>query len=171
MQHGCKERLTDDFILHHIKDYSLLINKFTRFKKKLEVLDNPNLKFCPQPNCDGVAERKDENEKYVTCDKGHKFCFVCLKEWHGNKKCSTEIDKDFLLWKKDKIVKQCPKCKFWTEKNSGCNHITCAECKYQWCWLCRGKYSETHFEAGGTCAGLQFFLLCIAVYTKFYFLC
>lgn len=81
---------------------------------------------------------------------------MCLKEWHGNKKCSTEIDKDFLLWKKDKIVKQCPKCKFWTEKNSRCNHITCAECKYQWCWLCRGKYSETHFEAGGTCAGLQF---------------
>ena len=33
MQHGCKERLTDDFILHHIKDYSLLINKFTRLKK------------------------------------------------------------------------------------------------------------------------------------------
>ena len=110
---------------------------------------------------------KMKNMSHVIKDINSALCV--LK--NGNKKCSTEIDKDFLLWKKDKIVKQCPKCKFWTEKNSGCNHITCAECKYQWCWLCRGKYSETHFEAGGTCAGLQFFLLCIAVYTKFYFLC
>ena len=156
MQHGCKEMLNEDFILHHIKDYPELIKKYTRFKKKLEVLENPNKKFCPQPDCDGVAERKDENEKYVTCDQGHKFCFVCLKDWHGRKKCQNEIDKDFLLWKKDKIVKQCPKCKFWIEKNHGCNHITCAECGYQWCWLCRGKYSSSHFEAGGGCAGLQF---------------
>ena len=156
MQHGCKEILNEDFILHDIEEYPDLIQKYNRFKKKLDVLENPNKKFCPQPNCDGVAERKDEKEKYVTCDQGHKFCFVCLKDWHGRKKCQNEIDKDFLLWKKDRIVKQCPKCKFWIEKNNGCNHITCAECGYQWCWLCRGKYSSTHFEPGGGCAGLQF---------------
>ena len=124
MQHGCKELLTDDFIMHHIKHFPVLINKFQRFKKKLDVLEKPNLKFCPQPNCDGVAERKEENEKYVTCNNGHKFCFICLKEWHGKKQCSTESDKDFLLWKKDKIVKQCPNCKFWTEKNSGCKIVS-----------------------------------------------
>ena len=109
MQHGCKELLSDDFIMHHIKDFPLLINKFQRFKKKLDVLENPNLKFCPQPNCDGVAERKEENEKYVTCNNGHKFCFICLKEWHGKKQCSTQIDKDFLLWKKDKTANFGPK--------------------------------------------------------------
>lgn len=156
MQHGCKELLSEDFILHNIQESPDLIKKYNRFKKKLEVLEDPNKKFCPQPNCDGIAERIDEKDKYVTCDQGHKFCFVCLKDWHGKKKCQNEIDKDFQLWKKDKIVKQCPKCKFWIEKNKGCNHITCAECGYQWCWLCRGQYSSTHFEAGGGCAGLQF---------------
>ena len=44
----------------------------------------------------------------------------------------------------------------WTEKNEGCNHMTCAECKYQWCWLCGGKYSYNHFYEG-KCNGLQFF--------------
>ena len=80
-----------------------------------------------------------------------------FKPWHGKKKCEDEIDKDFKKWKKNKLVKQCPKCKMWTEKNEGCNHMTCVECKYQWCWLCGGKYTDGHFEVGGGCAGLQYF--------------
>ena len=86
---------------------------------------------------------------------GHEYCYVCLKPWHGINDCDEEVDKDFQLWKKGKIIKQCPKCKFWTEKNEGCNHMTCAECKYQWCWLCEERYIEGHFRKG-MCKGLQF---------------
>ena len=154
MQNKCPTILTDDFIKLKINSDENLSKKYERFKKKEEILENPNLKFCPFPGCDGYAELKD-NEKYVTCNNGHKFCFKCLKNWHGNKKCDDQINKDFKKWKKNKIIKQCPKCKMWTEKNRGCNHMTCAECKYQWCWLCRGKYDENHFEIGG-CTGLQF---------------
>ena len=35
------------------------------------------------------------------------------------------------------------------------NHMTCTECKYQWCWLCEGEYQDGHFTKG-TCNGLQF---------------
>ena len=34
-----------------------------------------------------------------------------LKTMHDNKSCSDEIDKYFILWKKNKLIKQCPKCK------------------------------------------------------------
>jgi hypothetical protein len=34
--------------------------------------------------------------------------------------------------------------------------MTCAECKYQWCWLCGKKYYEGHYTQG-ECNGLQFF--------------
>ena len=34
--------------------------------------------------------------------------------------------------------------------------MTCAECKYQWCWLCNGKYSYDHYTKG-KCTGLQFY--------------
>ena len=43
----------------------------------------------------------------------------------------------------------------YTEKNEGCNHMTCASCKYQWCWLCEGKYIYGHYDSG-KCKGLQF---------------
>ena len=67
----------------------------------------------------------------------------------------TEID-DFQLWKKGEVIKKCPCCKLYTEKNKGCNHMTCAECKYMWCWLCLGEYTDDHYKEG-KCSGLQFY--------------
>ena len=62
------------------------------------------------------------------------------------------------MWKifKKKFIKKCPKCGIWTEKNDGCNHITCIECNYQWCWLCNQKYTSGHYSYG-KCSGFQFF--------------
>ena len=43
----------------------------------------------------------------------------------------------------------------YTEKNEGCNHMTCVSCKYQWCWLCEGAYTYGHYDSG-RCSGQQF---------------
>ena len=72
------------------------------------------------------------------------------------KKCSEMLDKEFEEWKSHKIVKRCPCCRMWTEKNEGCNHMTCVECKFQWCWLCEKRYTYGHFDKG-SCTGLQFY--------------
>ena len=155
MQHKCTYEFDEDFIISHLNRDQVLINKYKKFKLKSELLNDPNVKFCPINDCESYA-RKEGSNKYVKCLEGHAFCFVCSKPWHGKKKCQDEIDKDFKKWKKNKVIKKCPKCKMWTEKNMGCNHMTCAECKYQWCWLCGGKYSEGHYQIGGGCSGLQF---------------
>ena len=154
MQNKCKSELNEKFIFSIIGNDELLKSKYEKFKIKENILNNPNMKFCPYPDCDSYAEKK--KSRNVKCKKNnHEFCFECLKPWHFGS-CSNNIDKDFVLWKKNKLVKQCPKCKMWTEKNEGCNHMTCPECHFQWCWLCREPYSDTHYEVGGTCAGLQF---------------
>ena len=115
---------------------------------------NPNIQLCPFPDCESYAEKKGE-KKYVSCKKGHKFCFNCLKAWHENEECDTSVDKSFEKWRDSDKVKRCPKCKYFIEKNEGCNHITCYNCKYQFCWLCLGEYTSGHFDFG-RCTGLQY---------------
>ena len=60
-----------------------------------------------------------------------------------------------MKWKEGKRVKKCPRCQIFTEKNEGCNHMTCVNCKYQLCWLCEGPYKYGHYDSG-KCAGHQF---------------
>ena len=41
-------------------------------------------------------------------------------------------------------TKECPLahggCGAITERDGGCSHITCRVCRFEWCWLCGGKY-------------------------------
>jgi hypothetical protein len=116
---------------------------------------NKKMKFCPFPDCDGYAEKKNKKEKIVKCNFGHEFCFDCGNKPHPNQECSELIDKDFERWKSGRIIKRCPHCKFWTEKNEGCNHMTCIQCKFQWCWLCQKECLIGHYDSGA-CKGLHF---------------
>ena len=60
-----------------------------------------------------------------------------------------------MKWIKVKKVKRCPKCKMYTQKNEGCNHMTCIHCNFQWCWICEEKYEPDHYQSS-KCRGLQF---------------
>ena len=50
-------------------------------------------------------------------------------------------DDKFLDFAKGSKFKQCPKCQFWVEKNTGCNHMTCM-CGMQFCYQCGGNYPK-----------------------------
>ena len=154
MNHDCKEKMEDEFILKHISENENLIEKYKKFKKRSEIIKDKNKKLCPHPNCDSFLP-KSNSSKYVQCENGHEYCFECLKAPHGKKSCDYEIENQFMIWKKGKRVKRCPRCQMYTEKNEGCNHMTCASCKYQWCWLCEGEYKYGHYDSG-KCGGHQF---------------
>ena len=40
------------------------------------------------------------------------------------------------------VIKQCPRCGIETEKNGGCNHMTCANCDHQYCWECLTRWPD-----------------------------
>ena len=43
-------------------------------------------------------------------------------------------------------TKKCPKCKVDTQKASGCNHMTCRECRTDWCWICGRRFRSTDWH-------------------------
>ena len=156
MQHGCGTVIDTKFIKNILKDNKEFIDKYDKFYQRKKMLEQSDkVKFCPFPDCEGFAEKKGKN-KYVKCNFGHEFCFDCGNAPHGKKKCSDMMDKEFEEWRSHRIVKRCPCCRMWTEKNEGCNHMTCVECKFQWCWLCQKPYNYNHFYEG-SCNGLQFY--------------
>ena len=153
-EYQCNQILSEQFILDHIKKDNKLLEKYKKFKLRAEILNDPNKRQCPEKNCDKYLT-KGKN-KYVKCENGHKYCFKCLRPWHGEDSCEKSLEKDFLNWKKkNKNLKRCPKCKIYIEKNEGCNHMTCSNCKFQWCWLCEGEYNYGHYDQG-KCKGFQF---------------
>jgi len=45
---------------------------------------------------------------------------------------------------------RCPRCLIPIEKINGCNHMVC-KCKYEFCWICNGKYSRLHYRLWNIC--------------------
>ena len=137
----CPVKLTEQFIYSHLRGDKKLEQKYEDFKVKSSIANDPNKKFCPTPNCKSFLKKELDNN-FVSCQNGHQWCYECLKAWHKDSTCEEIQDKDFQIWSQGKVLKRCPNCKIYTEKNEGCNHMTCTECKYQWCWLCEGKYAH-----------------------------
>ena len=46
-------------------------------------------------------------------------------------------------------TKQCPGCQKPIEKNQGCNHMTCNQCRYEFCWICMGEWKSHGSATGG----------------------
>ena len=156
LDYECKEKLNDEFILKLIDKNDELIKKYKNYKLELEIINDPNKKLCPFPNCNSYLELKDINNKDVTCFNKHTFCFLCLQNPHGKLACKGNLNKSIIEFAKNHFLKKCPNCSIITEKSSGCNHIICSKCNYQWCWLCNEKYSYDHYLQG-KCKGFQFF--------------
>jgi len=94
--------------------------------------------------------------KYI-CSNNHNFCGKCMKMFHYKTNC--EDDKEILDFGTDsgKMIKKCPNCRTWTEKDEGCNHMHCKICNYDWCWLCEENCPQDHYLKRGTpCYGKQF---------------
>jgi len=121
--------------------------KFLKFKESRLIQLNDKARFCPKAGCDGWALGSKWKPKLTCPDCEYVYCWKCTNDWHGYfSRCVNPHDGLFILFRLGKDIQTCPKCKVRIWKSDGCNHMTCRYCKYEFCWLCRGKYSDVHFE-------------------------
>ncbi|CAM9336419.1 unnamed protein product [Chrysoparadoxa australica] len=116
---------------------------------------NKKLRFCPGKNCTKIGQAPISCP-HVKCDCGEVFCFKCGEEAHEpagcaeltrwKEKCQNESETaNWILAN----TKKCPKCNTRIEKNQGCNHMTCRQCKEEFCWICLGNWAEHGANTGG----------------------
>lgn len=124
-----------------------LLAKYVRFRRNQQIETNPNVRHCPQPDCQGYAEGGVERPKLACNTCGHAYCFYCQQPWHQGSPCRLEEDRLLDYWARNNHVKFCPNCKRRVEKMSGCDHMTCVKCRYEWCWKCGCEYTSSHEDA------------------------
>ncbi|KAL7717935.1 RBR-type E3 ubiquitin transferase [Entamoeba marina] len=160
---GCDHVISFEEVYQIIKNHEpvdvKLLEKYERFLVNDYLKKEPNCRYCPR--C-GTAVLGDPNVPQIHCPNencmkdDYQFCFNCKETWHSGLTCAQyqewkrmncEADKRFLSWAQ-KNTRKCPKCSATIEKNRGCNHMTCVNCGYQFCWLCMQHYTPSHFKNG-----------------------
>jgi ariadne-1 len=141
-----------------------LFEQYSKFLLRSFVDDNPKVKWCPAPNCSHCVrcERQGRKEA-VQCGCGFRFCFKCCDYEIGDHMpadCdSVEAWRQKAADESENVTwmiantKKCPQCRSPIEKNGGCMHMTCRKgsggCGFEFCWLCRGPWSEHGSHTGG----------------------
>ena len=118
--------------------------------------ENKEMRWCPAPGCKFLAFNESLAKIDITCQCGFIFCFGCSDESHLP--CDCEMMKKWRIkssTESENIVwimantKSCTKCQKPIEKNQGCNHMTCSQCKHEFCWICMGDWSIHGEKTGG----------------------
>jgi len=172
-------KCTTEVLPHEIRQLIKpdLFLKYENLTLMTALRQDPNVRWCPKPNCNNciigdIPENLRVGEwRKIKCPDsncGTEFCYDCGVEWHYGLTCTEKktLDKkekkppteeNFQKWA-NKHTKPCPRCKANIQKNKGCNHMTCVNCQYEFCWLCLREYKPGHFSENNKdgCAGKQF---------------
>lgn len=160
-QAGCNELITEEEVSRAAPD---LLPKFESYQLRSFVETYGMTRWCPGPGCEQVAVAAGSGGVFADaaggvahCDKcDTHFCLKCGEEPHAPIAC-----KDLVKWQEKcrnesetanwilANTKPCPKCSSRIEKNQGCNHMTCSGCKYEFCWICMGKWMVRGATTGG----------------------
>ncbi|XP_058125410.1 potential E3 ubiquitin-protein ligase ariadne-2 [Anopheles ziemanni] len=147
MEQRCDVRVPEDLVLT-LLNRPMLRDKYQQFAFADYVKSHPELRFCPGPNCQIIIRSQDICPKKALCRVCKTaFCFRCGTDYHAPTDC--QIIRKWLTKCADDSetanyisahTKDCPKCHICIEKNGGCNHMQCFNCKHDFCWMCLGDW-------------------------------
>jgi ariadne-1 len=149
-EHGCDAYL-DDSTLECVAD-EVVLSRYKMLQIQAFVNNHDHFRWCPAPDCDYVVECHvlPRSLVYIVptvqCACTHVFCFGCGLPDHRPATCgivkkwtSTSVGTSETLQWILKNTRECPYCRVDIEKNGGCDHMTCGNCRRSFCWSCLGK--------------------------------
>ncbi|XP_043995374.1 E3 ubiquitin-protein ligase RNF19A-like [Gambusia affinis] len=169
----CSERFNPHDIQMILGDRAVM-EKYEEFMLRRWLVAEPDCRWCPAPDCGyAVIAFGCASCPKITCGRdgcGTEFCYHCKQLWHPNQTCDTarqqraqslrlrNFRSSSLSYSQESgapgdDIKPCPRCSAYIIKmNDGsCNHMTCAVCGCEFCWLCMKEISDLHYLSPSGC--------------------
>lgn len=163
----CLERLHPNEIRSIVND-SVLYEKYEDFMVRRVLAVDPDTRWCPAPDCRfAVIASGCASCPKLKCERpgcNSYFCYHCKAEWHPNQTCdaaraqrSPNVRSSSISFSQDSQhrddIKPCPRCQVLIVKmdDGSCNHMMCAVCGAEFCWLCMKEISDLHYLSPSGC--------------------
>ncbi|CAL9705262.1 unnamed protein product [Knipowitschia caucasica] len=169
----CAERFNPHDIRMILGDRALM-EKYEEFMLRRWLVADPDCRWCPAPDCGyAVIAFGCASCPKITCGRdgcSTEFCYHCKQLWHPNQTCDAArqqraqslrlrtVRSSSLSYSQESgaaadDIKPCPRCAAYIIKmNDGsCNHMTCAVCGCEFCWLCMKEISDLHYLSPSGC--------------------
>ena len=171
----CKRVVTVDDVFRFL-DSEHELSRYSQ--KVVDSYMNHNQKtfqWCPQSSCNSIVaaplHSSSETLTHVQCKQcNESFCFECREMWNKNQakvedhrpcpcdyvkrwqdvRSETGFKSYITMARKAGLIKSCPRCDTPVEKISerGCLHMTCRNCKCEYCWECLATPYHTFGTSG-----------------------
>ncbi|TFY70302.1 hypothetical protein EVG20_g2704 [Dentipellis fragilis] len=134
----CPLRFPDSELRRILPDKLFALYERVRQRREVEAAGLDSLEECPFCDWKAIIEADFEEDKVFRCQNEE-----CIKD-HLPKSCE-EVEEDKKLDGKHAIeeamtralMRNCPRCKKAFIKESGCNKMTCPNCRTLSCYICR----------------------------------
>ncbi|KAM8871101.1 E3 ubiquitin-protein ligase RNF19A-like [Spinachia spinachia] len=169
----CSERYNPHDICMILGERALM-DKYEEFMLRRWLVADPDCRWCPAPDCGyAVIAFGCASCPKITCGRegcDTEFCYHCKQLWHPNQTCDAArqqraqslrlrtVRSSSLSYSQESgaaadDIKPCPRCAAYIIKmNDGsCNHMTCAVCGCEFCWLCMKEISDLHYLSPSGC--------------------
>ena len=157
----CSERFHPSDVKSILNDDSVMA-KYDEFTLRRALVADPDCRWCPAPDCGyAVIATGCASCPKLECERpgcNTEFCYHCKQMWHPNLTCdaarlrrATHLKSisgsDGRSSNGSDDMKPCPRCGAFIIKmdDGSCNHMTCAVCGAEFCWLCMKEISDLHY--------------------------
>lgn len=165
----CSEQLHPNDVEFLVGGDTSLLQLYQFLMVRRVLAADPDTRWCPAPNCTyavvatGCASCPKISCEREGCDSA--FCYHCKAEWHPNQTCDMARAQRRPL-RSSRVsfsqesglgggseLKICPRCSVLIVKmdDGSCNHMTCAVCGSEFCWLCMKEISDLHYLSPSGC--------------------